>query len=291
MYGTKLCLGTIKFGLTIKEQIKLFKETGFDGFFVDWTDDTDIRDIKEYADSIGMIFQSIHAPFGRAADMWTDNSDDAVDELLRCLKDCSENDVPIMVCHTIIGFDKHTPNKVGIENYRKIALEAKKVGVKIAFENTEGEEYLRAVMDGLSDCENIGFCWDTGHEMCYNHSRNMLEMYGDRLICTHLNDNLGIRDFGGEITWLDDLHLLPFDGTADWAGIVRRLNLCGYDDILTFELQKQSKPGRHENDVYDDMTVSRYVCEAYKRACRVAALKMNDKRNGGDTNEMQHMRR
>lgn len=62
----------------------------------------------------------------------------------------------------------------------------------------------------------VGFCWDSGHELCYNHGRDMLAQYGDRLLGTRLNDNLGVRDDGGQITFLDDLHLLPFEGIADW---------------------------------------------------------------------------
>ena len=37
-------------------------------------------------------------------------------------------------------------------------------------------------------------------------------------------------------------------------------------------LNKKNKY-RHENDVYTEMTLERYVCEAYKRACRVAMMK------------------
>lgn len=279
MYKTKMCLGTSdQYGITIKEQIKLFKDVGFDAFFVNWYEGIDIKEIKEYADSLGRIFQSIHAPFGKSADMWTqgEEAETAVSELLECLNDCAENDVPIMVCHTIIGFDKHSPNDYGIENYRKIVEQAKRQGVKIAFENTEGEEYLSTVMKAFADCDNVGFCWDTGHEMCYNHSKDMMKLYGDKIICTHLNDNLGIRDYNGEITFIDDLHLLPFDGIADWKNIVHRLNEYNYNDILTFELNKFSKPDRHENDKYTEMTIENYVTEAYCRACKVAALKLKD---------------
>ena len=127
-------------------------------------------------------------------------------------------------------------------------------------------------MSAFSDRRHVGFCWDSGHELCYNAGRDMLALYGDRLFCTHLNDNLGIRDYTGRITFLDDLHLLPFDGIADWSGIARRLNYHGFSDILTFELNTESKPGRHENDYYGRMTPVEYVTEAYKRACRVAAL-------------------
>ena len=155
-------------------------------------------------------------------------------------------------------------------------LYAREKGIKIAFENTEGEKYLKAIMDAFSEYENVGFCWDTGHEMCYNHSKDMLKLYGDRLLCTHINDNLGIRDFEGKITYIDDLHLLPFDGVADWQGIVKRLNQYGYHDILTFELKKQNSPQRHEHDNQQNVSFEEYVAEIYKRACRVATMKMRD---------------
>ena len=178
-----------------------------------------------------------------------------------------------MVAHVFIGFEDHTPNEKGLENFGKVVREAERCGVKIAFENTEGEEYLAAVMECFADSKAIGFCWDTGHEMCYNRSKDMTALYGDRLLATHLNDNLGIRDFGGAITYIDDLHLLPFDGIADWQHIVDRLDRCGFEGPLTFELNRLSKPDRHENDFYRDMPLENYLTLAFMRACRVAALR------------------
>ena len=67
--------------------------------------------------------------------------------------------------------------------------------------------------------------------------------------------------------------MLPFDGIADWKNIAERLNKYNYNDILTFELTTKSKPGRHENDVYDKMPLKEYLAEAFKRACRAAALR------------------
>ena len=129
----------------------------------------------------------------------------------------------------------------------------------------------KGLMDFFSGNPNVGFCWDSGHEMCYNYSRDMLAAFGDRLLGTHLNDNLGIRDLNGEITWLDDLHLLPFDGIADWQYNCERLRACNFDGPLTFELNIGSKPGRHENDAYGLMAPEIYLAECYKRACRVRA--------------------
>lgn len=275
MYKVRLCLGTGSgFGISIEEQIPAFKKAGFDGFFTAW--DGNIKKYRELADEHGMIYQSVHAPFLNAAKMWSEEAQEAVEELIQCVKDCAENDVPIMVVHTYIGFgNEANPTQTGIENFRCVVEEAKKRGVKIAFENTEGEEYLAVLMDAFKDYQNVGFCWDTGHELCYGKGKDMTALYGDRLICTHLNDNLGMKDYTGEtIIWTDDLHLLPFDGIGDWEDIVKRLNKCGYDDILTFELLNKSKPERHDNDKYAKMKLEEYLAEAYARACKVAALKL-----------------
>lgn len=276
MYGTKLCLGlSEQFGLSFPEQIRALREIGFEAFFAGWQPGADVAALRRTAGETGMIFQSIHAPFVKMADMWepTDETQTAVGELIDCLRACADNGVPIMVAHAFIGFTSHNPTPFGLENFERVVREAERLGVKVALENTEGEEYLAALMAHFAGCDAVGFCWDTGHELCYNRGQDLLALYGGRLLCTHLNDNLGIRDFGGEITFIDDLHLLPFDGVADWAGIASRLNRCGFDGILTFELNTQSKPGRHENDAYARMDPREYLTHAYMRACRVAALK------------------
>ena len=277
MYKQKLCLGL--FGqdkLSHTEQVKLFSDTGFEGFFAGYG--SDISSLRRAADDTGMIFQSIHADFTKMDAMWEkdDRSQTALDELIDCARICADANVPIMVVHAFIGFEKHTPTQMGIDMFGQLVSEAARLGVKVAFENTEGEEYLYALLDAFAGEKHVGFCWDSGHEMCYNRSQDLLAKYGDRLIATHINDNLGIKDNAGVITWIDDLHLLPFDGIGDWKNAAERLDRCRYNDILTFELTYKSKPGRHENDVYDHMDFGEYITEAYKRACKVASLRKQD---------------
>ena len=276
MWKQKLCLSTTRDSeLSIKEQIKLLKKSGFEAFFTEWKPGEPIKEYADFAKKTGMIYQSVHAPFGKAADMWHGDEAQgkaAVDELIECVHACAESDVEIMIMHAFIGFDDdRKPNAKGLERFGRVVEEAEKYGIKVAFENTEGEEYLAALLKHFKDNDSVGFCWDSGHEMCYNYSKDLLALYGDKLIATHLNDNLGISDFGGRIYWTDDLHLLPFDGIADWDGIAKRLDRCGFDGIMTFELNIRSKPDRHENDIYAKMSIEEYIAECYKRACRVAA--------------------
>lgn len=284
MYRQLLALSVNEqFGVDTKTQIKMFKEAGFDGFFTPWKSGDPIEEYAAYAKEIGMIYQSIHAPFNKSDDMW--HGDEAlakiaVDELIECVKVCEKSSISIMVCHTYIGFnDERKPTQKGLERYGKVVDEAEKRNVKIAFENTEGEEYLAELMEHFKGRKNVGFCLDTGHEMCYNFSKDLLAIYGDRLIATHLNDNLGISDFNGNIFWTDDLHLLPFDGIADWDNVAKRLDDHGYNGIMTFELNTKSKPDRHENDKYEKMPLEIYLAEAYSRACRVAAKRKINMKN------------
>lgn len=277
MYKQKLCLGLMtSLPESLIEQVKMIKSAGFDAVFAEWNGRGSLDEIAEEIKNQGLIFQSIHAPFKRAADMWHENEEKAeaaVAELIACLDDCKRLCVPIMVAHAFIGFDEHNPTPLGIKRFERVVKAAEERGIKLALENTEGEEYLDALMEAFKDNENVGFCLDTGHEMCYNRHRDMLNSYGDRLIATHLNDNLGISREDGKIFWTDDLHLLPFDGIADWDNFAARLDKWGYNGILTFELTVKSKPDRHENDKYAAMGTKQYLAEAYSRACRVADLR------------------
>lgn len=276
MYGVRLGLEIHKdIALPLTEQIALYREVGFDSFFTYWWRGLDVGALRRAADKTGMIFQSIHAPSTRVCDMWYDTPDtaDVLSELLECLRDCAAHDVPIMVSHAFCGFDRHEPTELGFRNFDILVAEAKRLGVRIALENTEGEEYLAALLERYRDEPMVGFCWDSGHEMCYTH-RDLLgePHHGAKLIATHLNDNLGTWAADGTRTGRDDLHLLPFDGAIDWRDAADRLAKWGYDDILTFELKVRSQPGRHENDAYGRMEPVEYITQAYMRCCRVAAL-------------------
>lgn len=291
MWKKQLCLGlNADFGVSYEEQLSLLKAAGFDGFFVVWNDRLDWQGLVRRAEESGLLFQSIHAPWGKAADMWHDDNVKgaaAVAELKQCVDTCVMCGVSLLVAHAFVGFEEHNPTAIGLARFGEVVDYAQKRGVNIAFENTEGEEYLAALMSRFADADNVGFCWDSGHEMCYNHSKDMLALYGDRLLCTHLNDNLGISDYGGKTIWTDDLHLLPFDGVADWQDIVVRLDRCGFDNVLTFELNKTSKPNRHDNDVYERMDITEYIAEAYKRACRVSVMLLRLRSEQSNTNDVK----
>lgn len=254
--------------------IEMIGRIGFDAISPEWSKNVNLADLVEVARNCGLAIQSLHAPFGKAADMWSEDPEAAAiakEELLEALEDCHRLEIPVMVVHTWIGFGyTFHATESGLQNYSEVVEQAGKYGVKIAFENTEGEEYLFTLMEHFKGNDTVGFCWDSGHEMCYNQSQDLLKEFGDRLIMTHLNDNLGVSRFDGKTYWTDDLHLLPYDGIADWDYNIERLKNSKKLEILNFELNITSKPDRHENDIYSQMSLELYFTEAYKRACKIA---------------------
>ena len=275
-----LCLGT---GLDFDEvpaveQIEIMKSVGFDQFFYCEKKSqraSDDEAVAEKAAKIGIGFHSIHAPFYAMDDMWHDESGELAkimeQELKNSIDNCHNLDVPIVVMHAIIGMDNHTPTELGLERIGNVIDYAVKRGVTIGFENTEGECYLKALLDKYGELENVGFTYDSGHELCYNGGSGMLGKYGQYLISTHLDDNRGLTD-PEHPNFLDDYHLLPFDGNADWEGIARRLNKCGFDGSLTLEVDSKGRCGSHSNDKYLGMSIEQFVRAAYDSAVRFRNL-------------------
>ena len=262
------------YSLPISEVITNIKSIGFDAISPVFKTEEILCDIANTAEKCGLTLQSLHAPFGKAADMWSADKSvcaSAKNEILSAIDACVKFNIPVLVVHAWIGFDyKFNADNLCFESFEEIVDKAAVNGVKIAFENTEGEEYLFALMEHFKNNKTVGFCWDSGHEMCYNHSQDLLSKFGDRLIMTHLTDNLGISRVDGKTFWTDDLHLLPYDGIADWDYNIERLKKTKHLDFLNFELNLTSKPNRHENDVYEQMSLENYFTEAYKRACKIA---------------------
>ena len=256
------------------ETVRMVKAAGFDAVSPEWNPAVSLDKVIALAQELGLEIQSLHGPFDHVDTLWSRDgkvSGPALKETLDALDACGRLGIPIMVLHAWIGF-RYTFEGASLYfgNFDTIVEKAEEYGVQIAFENTEGIEYLFALMDHFRDRPSVGYCWDSGHELCYNQPLDLLAKLGDRLIMTHINDNLGVSRYDGVIYWTDDLHLLPYDGIADWDYNIERLRKSRHMDVLNFEVSTRSKPNRHENDIYVQMGYEQFYAESYKRACRIA---------------------
>ena len=273
MTQQKLGLATMRnTGVDTVEQIKIFSDVGFQAFFTGWLPDR-TEEIANAAARLGIFQQSIHSPFSgeyKVRYLWEggEEGDFVTNALIDCVNDCARFDIPVMVIHPFIGFKDHNPTEVGLDNYARVIEVANKQGVKLGFENVEGEEYLRAVMERFSDSDAVGFCFDSGHQLCYNANTDMLSLYGDKLIHTHLNDNLGVS--GESITWHDDLHLPVGEGKNDWKSVMQKIRATGYNDVLMCELSLTNKPNHNELDRFISMPIEEFYSfslNALKKVC------------------------
>ncbi|OQA84145.1 MAG: Inosose isomerase [Lentisphaerae bacterium ADurb.Bin242] len=97
-------------------------------------------------------------------------------------------------------------------------------------------------MVNSSGCENIGFCFDTGHlNLTAADPGEYIRACGKKLFSLHLNDNSGLH-FHGELKkgyWYpDDLHLFPgfFKQSVDWKKVISALHEIGYENAYNFEI-------------------------------------------------------
>lgn len=261
--------------MPIPDVLKLLRAVGFDAVSPLWQRDICLNDIVSTAAYCGLTLQSLHGPFRGLPNMWTpDRASSApiLQDLLCAVDDCAAYGIPVLVVHSWGGIS-YTFQEASLyfDNFDQLVEHAHKKGILIAFENLEGPEFLAALMARYKDSQTVGLCWDSGHELCYTPSWDFLKDYGNRLLMTHLNDNFGITSPDGQLQGTDDLHLLAYDGIADWANNIARLKQARPQEILNFELKIRPKGDRCKTDLYSKIPLEQYFSEAYKRACRVAS--------------------
>lgn len=249
---------------TVLEQLPMIKSIGFEAFFTRWDDQLD--EYRAMAEALGLEYTFIHGPNRHTEAMWMDcpEAAEGVREWMQCLEDCAAHSIPMVVGHAFKSFRvPPSPTPEGIRNYGQVVQKARELGVRFALENAEGNTCLAALLDAFAADANVGFCWDTGHALCYSNWTNLADRYGGRLFCTHLHDNLGVRSESGTLTTADDLHLLPFDGDIPWREVVCSLKQWNYQGVLMLEVKKKC---------YPNMTTQAFLENAYRRACRLREM-------------------
>lgn len=231
---TNHLLGTKAIGtdLTPDEDVRLLCGAGFNAFFVPW-DETRIPLYRAAADRYGLEFRSIHSAC-LAHRIWiAEGLGEA--ETKRAtgeLELASECGVPVLVMHPSAGDVPYAPTPLGLRRFERILARAEELGVTVAFENMSNDGALDVLLRAFP---SAGYCYDTGHAFAYSGGKDFLPLYGDRIVHTHLHDNLGMT--GPAPSSLDDLHLLPFDGKIDWSAVARSLAAARYGGILMSEVK------------------------------------------------------
>ena len=258
-----------QYGLPMPQVIALLKDEGFSAVSPVWSPELDLAPIAS-----DIEIQSLHAPHKNISLLWqpdTPASTEVQHNIIRSIDACATYQIPSLVIHGWQGLEYTFPNTpLNFRFFDRMVAYAGKKSVSVAFENLEGEEYLAALLARYAGFPHVGYCWDSGHDHCYPHKTDFLKAYGDRLIMTHLNDNLGLRDPAGGPSGLDDLHFLPSDGNLDWTEALHRLSSAPVQKILNFEFKTRSHSQDPGDLIYARLSTEEFLSAAGSRARKIA---------------------
>ena len=264
--------GTLEI-IGIEEGMKAIADAGFDALdfgldgFYKWNDLTSgkkceffeeenfyayVDKIKAEADKYNISIGQIHAPFPIFVPKSPEGSENVKADIAKSIEACARVGCPRIVIHPIFDGSARFPSmtkeeeiKLNMEYYTSIIPLLKKHGVVCCLENMWAQDWktkkvytaccseINEVINYIDSLNEIagerlfGFCLDIGHllllgqDPCY-----WIEKLGDRLETLHTHDNNGV----------DDEHILPYLGCANWERFVLGLRKIGYSRNFSFEV-------------------------------------------------------
>ena len=214
----------------------------------DYHNPSAVADLQQWLGEAGLTLRSIHAPtaegftggrWGGSLSLASSDPDArarAVSETQKALHIARRIPAAVLVAH--LGLPRTQPRDAasGASDSRAAARRsidelqavAGPLGVQIAVEVIPNDlsragSIVRFVED---DLEDVGICLDFGHAHLDGDVLDAVETVSEHLIATHVHDNKGRADD----------HLLPFDGTIDWAGTLLAVQKIGYEGPFMFEV-------------------------------------------------------
>ncbi len=212
---------------------------------VDYHDPAVLDAVAGWLTAEGLRLHSLHAPVMERYDgTWINplsiaSADgaaraQAVRETEAALELARRVPVSVLVVHPGLQDSLLSPSvqnslDAAMRSIEEIADIASPLGVRVALEVIPNAmstaEALVSLLDRL-DMPEVGVCLDFGHAHMQGDVIDAIETLSGVLVATHVHDNHGRRDE----------HLVPFEGTIDWAGALAALQKIGYDGTLMLEL-------------------------------------------------------
>ena len=220
-----------------------------------------VEDIVRARDEQGVTFYQSHPIFRPGAIVEYDNPEDEKfywDMYFRCLDITARVGAKWAIIHPSnvpTTMDIKPQLELNHRHFDKIVDYATKLGIGVAFENMvespKGgpkphrfsafpEELLE--LANSYNCDNVKLCWDFGHGNTAVPDRHpeAIRMLGDKLVCVHVDDNLGKQDD----------HFVPFRGNIRWEEVMPVLKEIHFPGVLDLEL---SIAGKMPDDLKDEV--------------------------------------
>lgn len=238
-------------------------DAGFECFFSGNCEISAVEKMKKRAEKLNLEFEFLHAPFADINTMWIegDGYKKIYGQMIEAIDSAAECGINEIVAHISSGWFPPEMCDLGLSRYDALVRYAEDKCVTVAFENLRKVGNVAYFADRYAKSSFVRFCYDCGHEHCYTETVCFPDIFRDRMVCTHIHDNLG-RDrnnpFGDP-----DMHILPFDGNVDYVKMMRKLDEYDYRGSLMLEVF--SGP-------YPDMKPDEFIADAYSRIKKISLL-------------------
>ncbi len=218
----------------------------------DYHDPAAIEQLRQWLKETGLALHSMHAPMsdsftdGRWGTMlstaFTDASrrQAAVSEAQAALRLAREIPFGFAVLHlgtpTAHAAADDNSRAAGIRSIEEIHAVAHALGVRLAVEVIPNElssaSSLVRMLERDFEGTSTGICMDVGHAHLMGDVADAIETAAEHLITTHMHDNRR----------REDDHLVPYQGSIDWASALVTMRKIGYDGTYMMELATNSAP-------------------------------------------------
>lgn len=246
--------------------LELAKETGFEAFTTGRTDLAGVSELKEEADKLGMDFPFLHAPFSGINNMWLEGDAYRViyDGMIKAVDSAADCGVPAVVSHVSSGWNAPPVNDLGLSRFDALVNYASEKNITLAFENLRMVGNLSYIKDRYENNSFVRFCYDCGHAHCYTNPVEWLDIFTDKLIATHIHDNMS-RPFNDKSSDPDS-HWLPFDGTFNYHEMMRKLDAYNFSGALMLEVFRGARGD------YKKLSAEDFLLTCYDRISRIAKM-------------------
>jgi sugar phosphate isomerase/epimerase len=212
----------------------------------DYRNPAAVADLQQWLVEAGIALHGVHAPVGESfsggrwgpllslASADADARGHALAEAEAALHIARRIPFTVFVVHLGVPRTQASPSDNSRDGARRsveaLRAIAEPLGVRLAVEVIPNElsqpgplvHFVEEVLDDV----DVGICLDFGHAHMDGDLIDAIETVSEHLVTTHVHDNRGRTDD----------HLVPFEGTIDWAGALTAIQKVGYEGTLLLEV-------------------------------------------------------
>ncbi len=214
--------------------------TDLDGYFnrIKFIDQAE--KIGEITRAAGVELRSLHLPFGQRLDVSREDfwAQQTVDINLALIDAAHRAGIPLIVIHPssepIKNEDRHGRLGISKKNLSYLAKRTAEYGMKLCVEDLPRTCLGRTSDDMnflIADDPDLYCVFDTNHLLMQDNVE-FVKAVGAKIIALHVSD----YDF------IDERHVIPFEGKNDWKGIIEALESVGYPGDWTYETGRRWTP-------------------------------------------------